>query len=257
MHFFSIIRVIIVLLIIIVPESLVHNFLFPYTRKSACHKIFDYNTNFIETGWRTSTLPRAESAQIFPNWGDKKEPVVRFELRPNEYAARGKRAELTDPYIPPGNSNLIYKFSTFIPEEFPSQMNNSTVMAQWHTIASFKPPVAVRYRYGRLDITLDHFNRGTPDPKKSGQIRIARIENFRKNVWHDFIFDIKWSAKEDGWVKVFLNQNLIADYRGQTQYMEEADIGAFFKYGVYVGNELEAPIWALHGPYERIHVNCL
>ena len=69
-----------------------------------------------------------------------------------------------------------------------------------------------------------------------------------KGVWHDFVYHIKWSYKDDGFVEGWLNGKKIIDYRGPVGYND--DQGIYFKIGVY-RNESEKTYVIYHDEYRR------
>ena len=47
--------------------------------------------------------------------------------------------------------------------------------------------------------------------------------------WNDFLVNVKWSKKENGFFKVWLNNKLVYDYKGATKTKEKT----YFKFGIY------------------------
>ncbi|MFA6960888.1 MAG: heparin lyase I family protein [Opitutaceae bacterium] len=54
-------------------------------------------------------------------------------------------------------------------------------------------------------------------------------------TWHDFIVKVKWTHLPDGFLKVWLNGDLLVDYTGPTYMDYGAGNGPYFKMGDYKG----------------------
>jgi peptide/nickel transport system ATP-binding protein len=211
---------------------------------------FSYDKGIIPPEFALRALPGPQNVRVVKGIGSRDRACAEFNLSPGELALGAGRAELVDTFEPPLHQVQRFYFSTFIPEDYPIFDKNSTVIAQWHTQRPFKPPMAFRYRDGRLDITLDHFNRNTADPKLSGQITIGTVANFRKGRWHDFVGEVIWSPDSTGKIQVWVDGFLVAKYNGMTTYFDET-IGPYFKYGIYVSKPLKQTVRLYHGAYTR------
>ena len=58
--------------------------------------------------------------------------------------------------------------------------------------------------------------------------RLIRNDNM-KNKWHDILINVKWSKKDDGFFKVWVNDKLKYDYKGPTKTLSYV----YEKIGVY------------------------
>jgi hypothetical protein len=54
-------------------------------------------------------------------------------------------------------------------------------------------------------------------------------------TWHDFVVNVKWTHQSDGFLKVWLNGELLVDYTGPTYLDYGTGNGPFFKMGDYKG----------------------
>jgi hypothetical protein len=52
-----------------------------------------------------------------------------------------------------------------------------------------------------------------------------------KNVWHDFIVNVKWSWEEDGYCRVWIDGHQVVDDSGPIGYNDAR--GPYFKTGIY------------------------
>ena len=58
--------------------------------------------------------------------------------------------------------------------------------------------------------------------------RLIRNDDI-KNKWHDILINVKWSKKDDGFFKVWVNEKLKYDYRGPTKTLKYV----YQKFGIY------------------------
>jgi hypothetical protein len=49
--------------------------------------------------------------------------------------------------------------------------------------------------------------------------------------WHDILVHAKWTTKNDGFTRIYVDGNLVVDYTGYTRTVENS--GVYFKYGIY------------------------
>tara|TARA_B100001057_G_scaffold214339_1_gene214699 strand:- start:217 stop:1146 length:930 start_codon:yes stop_codon:yes gene_type:complete len=58
--------------------------------------------------------------------------------------------------------------------------------------------------------------------------RLIRNDDI-KNKWHDILINVKWSKKDDGFFKVWVNEKLKYDYKGPTKTLKYV----YQKFGIY------------------------
>jgi hypothetical protein len=130
-------------------------------------------------------------------------------------------------------SDYSYSFSIFLPQDFPV-VPIRLVLAQWkQSCQSGKcnpgnPVIALRYESGEFQITLQ------TGPEKT--TLFTQKEDIR-NKWMDFRFQIRFRRTADGYLKAWLNDQEIVDFKGITSYSQTygyPDPGRFyFKIGLY------------------------
>jgi hypothetical protein len=49
--------------------------------------------------------------------------------------------------------------------------------------------------------------------------------------WHDVLVHAKWTQQDNGFTKIYINGQLVVDYRGYTRTAGNTDV--YFKYGIY------------------------
>ena len=147
---------------------------------------------------------------------------------------------------------IWYGFSTYIPEEFPI-VDRSCVIAQWHSEhdpgeVSRSPVLAHRYKQGKFYVDKRYSWQKIQKANDGTRIKLYQQERFPRETWHDFIYCIKWSHAEDGYVKGWLNRDQIIDYEGPIGYFD--DEGPYFKSGYY-HHTGELPFVTFHDEYRR------
>jgi hypothetical protein len=126
-----------------------------------------------------------------------------------------------------------YSFSIFLPRDFPI-VSSRLVIAQWKQYSESEnfsvnnPVIALRYKSGKLRITC--------------QVEEDKIDLYKqkvdiRNKWLDFKFHIRFSTKENGRIKAWMNEEKIVDYAGPTAYSEKYGYTTpnyfYFKIGLY------------------------
>ena len=143
--------------------------------------------------------------------------------------ARALTAKQEEPYE--------YSFSMFFPQDFPI-VSVRLVIAQWKQFcpneqgpcSDDSPVLALRYIGGVMSVTQDLGGKRSTLFEKKAEFR---------NRWLDFRVQARFTPDPAGHVKVWLNQQLIADYRGVTANAENATTGYpsagryYFKMGLY------------------------
>lgn len=131
------------------------------------------------------------------------------------------------------NLDYSYAFSLFMPEDFPV-VPTRLVIAQWKQYSESEdfsvdnPVIGVRYQSGALRVTLQIGIKKTVLFEQTDEIR---------NRWLDFKFNIRFSRRENGHLKIWMNDQQIVDYTGVTAYTEAYGYNPpnyfYFKMGLY------------------------
>lgn len=206
-------------------------------------------------GWSVKRLAASHSARIQEDVVRIGNRACRFELRPGDYVSQGHRAELRDPYNAIWGETVWYGFSTMLAPDLALPDNVGCVFAQWHDQAklgdpSGKPPIAIRYRGGRLFITGAYGE--IAGPVADIRYEFASIAAFPLGVWHDFVFRVLWTRHGASEIEAWLNGRRIVGWRGPLAYENEAE-GPYFKLGVYWSPPGPDPIVVYHDNYSRGH----
>jgi hypothetical protein len=207
------------------------------------------------SGWSVKRLAADHSAKVQSEVVRIGRWACRFELRPGDYVSQGHRAELRDPYNAKWEEVVWYGFSTFLAQDFHLPDSAGCVLAQWHDQAklgdpSGKPPIAIRYRKGRLFFTGAYGRVASPEPDI--RYEFASIANFPRGRWHDFVFRVFWSRHQTSEIDVWLNNEQVIAWRGPLAYENEEE-GPYFKLGVYWSPPGSRPVVVYHDNFSRGH----
>ena len=161
-------------------------------------------------------------------------------------AATGTRCEILPKYgnplmwrifHEPFNEERWYSFSVLLPKESEFAAQNE-VIAQWHSSkdrffgeqAGRGPPLALRIRDGNWRITYgsDSDFLSEPGPKAFYPLWEKKVET---GVWVDWVFRIRWSYEDDGYIDIWQNGEQIVEHRGPNTYNDLR--GVYLKLGSY------------------------
>ena len=107
--------------------------------------------------------------------------------------------------------------------------SHSTVIAQWKQYGGGDPNGEIRLsNEGDYKIYARSVRYNWEEPGEDPYIHIATAE---PDTWNDFKFQIKHSTGSDGFIKVWLNGELIFENSGPTLYSTSA--GGYMKFGMY------------------------
>ena len=106
-----------------------------------------------------------------------------------------------------------------------------------------KAVLSLRYKAGELSILLE-----TSDKKKvlySTQLEV-------RGKWLDFVFHLRFSRAEDGFVRVWLNKRQIVDFKGVTAHFERHSepFRFYFVMGLH-RNKMDKTITAYYDEYSK------
>lgn len=137
----------------------------------------------------------------------------------------------------PFNEERWYSFSLFLPEQSEFSTENE-VVAQWHSsrdrIFGEKggrgPPLALRIRDGNWRITYgsDSDFLSEPGAKAIWPLWEKKVET---GVWVDWLFKVRWSYADDGYIEIWKDGEQIVKYNGPNAYNDLR--GVYLKLGSY------------------------
>lgn len=206
-------------------------------------------------GWSVKRLAGPHSAVIQSDVVRTGTRACRFELRPGDYVSQGHRAELRDPFNALWDEEVWYGFSSRLSAEHAVSGDIACVLAQWHDQAklgdpSGKPPIALRYKGGRLRVTGAYGRNASPEPDI--RYEFASIRAFELGVWHDFVFRVFWSRHGLSEIEAWHNRERFIEWRGPLAYENEEE-GPYFKFGAYWSPPGSTPCVTYQDNYSRGH----
>jgi hypothetical protein len=151
------------------------------------------------------------------------------------------RAEVFEKPVPMG-TEWWYGWSTMIDPAWKDQNNTWYIVQQFHQGGKGSPPIYQRYAGGKLSIRCLAVICGDRN-------KVLWQANVGKDQWQDFVYQIRWSSKSDGVIRIWRNGTLIVDYKGKTAY--DGRSAPYFKFGIYRGgiDQETQIIW--HDEYRR------
>ena len=183
--------------------------------------------------------------------------ALKITLQPNDptpeiSADETERDELTESdYLNAREGEAYaYEFSLFVPQDFPV-VPKRLVLAQWkqdregHKVTSDDPVIALRYVNGKLFVTT-----------KSERERVTRYQTTRevRGRWTDFVFHIRHTRTNDGFVQLWIDGERVLDFRGPTAYGNEFGYPAngrfYFKMGLY-RDDMKEPMTLFIDEYRK------
>ena len=132
-----------------------------------------------------------------------------------------ERSELSEKERTNKEGSVIwYGWSLYFPKDYPQIYPTKVALGQFHQDDS-----SPLWMFQQND--EGYFLEGNfLSPKKVYEL--VKDKNLREK-WHKIEIEIKWSAKADGYLKLWVNGEPKVDYKGPTKQSHEV----YFKYGLY------------------------
>lgn len=215
-------------------------------------------------GWSVRRLTSCDSAEIIEFPRDSGRYGARFNIVPYDpKISAGIRAELRDMDEFVNGDEVWYRFSTLIPNTFPVDQDHSVVLAQWHERVpagnhDYRPPLAHRLRDGDLLVTLWNDDLFDATGGKGSGLIAYREPGLKTGRFHEFVYRVRWSAGDDGFVHGWkricgltdcngAEWRRIVRHDGPVGYEQAA--GYYFKIGIYTVHAFAAPMVVYHKEY--------
>lgn len=102
---------------------------------------------------------------------------------------------------------------------------------QWSKTASF----LIRHDRRRKAFTLKHGYQRAPKKRKDNFVTLSRAEYGK---WYDFVVQAKWTWRNDGFVKIWIDDKLVYDHKGSSYFdYGSRTLGPYWKAGAYGGRD--------------------
>ena len=203
-------------------------------------------------GWEEQSAGKPWSIQIVSDNVRKGRAAIRFEVRQGDERISPRsgmtsyRSELNERpiFTAAMGKDYWYGFSMYIPEDFP-ETNSRLNIGQWHAsydeeLGEIKrsPILSQKYKRGKFYVNVRYSSQEIQKSNDGIKKLILETRNMQKGVWHDFIYHVKWSYRDDGYVDMWLDGNKLIEYKGPVGYNDKD--GPYFKYGIYRDDVPEA-----------------
>ncbi len=187
--------------------------------------------------WKTKKF-KPDSVKFQSNIVRKSGNAIQITINEGDCASKNRKTErdelLENKKLGPQENEIYeYAFSLYLPRNFPI-VSTRLVLAQWkqndekNNAQVDNPILAIRYVAGEFYITLQTTRK---------KIKIFSTKKEIRGNWIDLIFNIKFTRKKYGFVKIWMNKKQIVDYGGITAYVAKygyPSTGKFyFKMGLY------------------------
>lgn len=192
------------------------------------------------------------SAQIVPTPNREERTgsnSVKFTLKESDWDVTN-RSEIGLQSVP-ADSEYVYRFSTFLPESYVADPSHE-IIAQWHAKPDFHlgepwsgagPVLSLNIadgnwlldsRWDSRQIMKSKEQREGPKegPKVSAEgSESIELDNYQTGQWTDWVFRVKWSLEDDGFIEVWQNGELVWSRTGPNRYNDL--LGPYLRMGVY------------------------
>ena len=139
---------------------------------------------------------------------------------------RSERAELDSGKHAVLDQEIEYRFSIFVPLDFPI-VDNRLVIAQWKQDGiSGSPTVAQRFRGGRHYLTVRRIRSSFAEQEEYD------LPALTAGVWHDMDYTIGFFGGDRGFVRVLMDGTEVVRFDGPTAFQEGTD-RLYNKIGLY------------------------
>ncbi len=159
------------------------------------------------------------SLKITLRTGDK--PDIGRDNKPTERAEFSEKQDI----LVPLNSGIWYAFSFYFPTNFPI-VDNRLLFAQWKQFYQEEkqsPFLSFRYINGQLQFCI------------MGRKQLMKKYFWTKDprgIWHDVLVNYQLNESLDGFVDVWINNEILASYHGPLGFDYTQNL-VYFKMGLY------------------------
>jgi len=150
------------------------------------------------------------------SWDDCKNDRERSELLQDDWPQIGYRQREGDEYW--------YRWSIYIPEGHQNIYRTKLAYGQFHEWDGCPPTFMFQEYGGGYWFNIQPPIKGYDDNRK-----LLEANEFI-GKWNDIVVHARWTKKNDGWFKVWVNGQATSAYQGKTMVCSK---DVYFKYGVY------------------------
>lgn len=180
-----------------------------------------------------------KSILLSDKYARKDKHSAKFELQAGDpLVFNGKRSELVAPKEPVPFIERWYGFSIFPEYNILPSDTTFEILAQWHEVHDAQlgekprsPPISLQVKNGNWQVVILWAVDKVNTNKTVSGTKTIQLGKCNPYQWTDWIFHIKFSYTDDGFIEIWQNNKLLTTYHGPNYYNDEK--GSFFKIGIY------------------------
>jgi len=223
---------------------------------SACGVLLNVTTTAFAQGAERSTLVRNFESGTLDGWikvHDNLPTITTEHPRAGKYAmksvltanapttrTRARNEMRADKSFANIGEEYWYGFSVFLPDGYVSD-SVWEIVAQWHVEpddrvendAKRQPALSLHTVKGNWTFASKSDARPQTPDRKSVQSHPTKIGPYETNKWTDWVVNVKWSYKEDGFIRAWKDGVEVMNVTGPNCYNDRK--GPYFKMGIYKG----------------------
>lgn len=169
--------------------------------------------------------------------------IVNSPTRSGDYAVKFLReaGELRNEFMAPPvpkDREYQFKWSIYVPENWATNDDSSVGI----TVSQIVPQSGGWWQGGGFHLKIFggswgvwHQHQPSPTTQISQLILEKDLKSITKGEWTDFEVRTKWSHRDDGFLKLYANGELIYSKEGSVTF--DGSEGAYFKWGIYAGGQ--------------------
>lgn len=151
-----------------------------------------------------------------------------------------ERSEIQDPLKLPLDEEAWYRINFKIPNDFP-EVKSRVAIWQIKQSGSKSPLLSMYYMDGKLKLKQSF---------DDSKINYYQPKINYKNKWAQIIVHAKASTTKSGFLNVYLDDNQIIEYVGQTAHHSKLEHKTYFKFGLY-RDVVDSPMYIYYDQYIR------
>lgn len=131
-----------------------------------------------------------------------------------------------------------YGFSIYLPSDYVAD-SIWEIVAQWHAVpdkalgeGDLNPPVSLHSENGKWKVSTIWDAHQVTTKSYDGS-RSYDLGAYKRGVWTDWVFHIKWSPNSDGLLQVWEDGKQVINTPGPIGFNDA--VGPYFKFGLYKG----------------------
>lgn len=187
--------------------------------------------------WSFRWLRRRKSARIVSTPVRFGKRALEVSLRRNDpMFSKGKRSELQVPGHYDLGRAYWYGFSVYLPKDWKPDWKGD-VVAQWFATRDEilgerprSPSLALRIKKKHWIVTYRYDRKQLSVRNTAPKGKVYKTP-YRRGVWTDWVFHVRWSAGDDGVTRVWKNGKPVATRKGPNTYNDA--VGPILKIGIY------------------------